>query len=424
MDIQKYFSRRRFLQILSAASSFAALGSAAGLTDTDGAKTKDWNQGDLSHLIPIVSHDRILIKASFKSPLPQLPFLSIDGKRIAGQMTDSAGQFWQFYAVDLEPNRQYQLQITDKKSRELTDTWPLKTFPTPEAQPDHVRILAFTCAGGNEDLAQEDGSPFFLEIAARQQLMNRGLAFNPDVVISNGDHIYWDQETMVYRPPGFQKPWRKLYEEFGTLKPELLVIGSSNEAILKRIADPQIANLYGLRFRSVPVFMLTDDHDLFENDDAHEGYISLPPESDKLAAARATQQLYYPEFLPDNTRSENLDGSSSKDRGLGLSEVYGTLRYGNLFEALLYDTKRYCTLDGENARLFSSATENWLKSRTEKKDTAHLMHIPSTPIGWSAGKWGNGIRMCGRRTARWARKVSSHIGRRVGGISISASSKC
>ena len=38
-------------------------------------------------------------------------------------------------------------------------------------------------------------------------------------------------------------------------------------------------------FVQFPVFMLTDDHDLFENDEAHEGYISLPPEEDKLAAA-------------------------------------------------------------------------------------------------------------------------------------------
>ena len=136
-------------------------------------------------------------------------------------------------------------------------------------------------------------------------------------------------------------------------------------------------------------FMLTDDHDLFENDEAHEGYISLPPEEDKLAAARATQNLYYPEFLPDSTRRNDLQGSSSADRIAGLSEVYGTFRYGNLFEALLYDTKRYSTFNGENATLFNVNAEGWLSSRTAADDTAFLMHIPSTPIGWSAGKLGD-----------------------------------
>ena len=31
----------------------------------------------------------------------------------------------------------------------------------------------------------------------------------------------------------------------------------------------------------------------------------------------------------------------------------------------------------------------WLSSRTAADDTAFLMHIPSTPIGWSAGKLGD-----------------------------------
>ena len=393
MNKPKYFSRRRILQILSATSSYMALGSVPNLAYPAEAGTdtgvSGWNQGDLAHLIPVVSHDQMLIKTSFNSPLTQTPYLQLDDMRIEGVMTDSQGQFWQFYANDLAANHSYLLQITDANGGQLTDTWPLKTFPLPNAEPEHLRIFAYTCAGGNEDLVGDDGTRHFLEMASRHKLIERGLSFNPDVVIANGDHIYWDQKTMAFRDESFQKPWLEMYEEFGTLDPELPVIGSSNEDILKRIADPQIAKLYGVSFRSVPVFMMTDDHDLFENDEAHEGYISLPPAEDKLAAARATQNLYYPEFLPDTTRPSDLQGSSSPDRIAGFSEVYGTLRYGNLYEALMYDTKRYSTFNGENATVFNANAEGWLRSRTETEETSFFMHIPSTPIGWSAGKLGD-----------------------------------
>lgn len=390
MNKPSYFSRRRLLQIISASSSYIALGSVPNLAyPAESSNSEDdWNQGDLAHLIPVASHDQILIKTSFNSGLQQRPYLRLDDRLIAGEMTDTQGEFWQFYATDLEPDHAYLLQLVTENGEELSGSWPLKTFPMPGTETEQLRIFAYTCAGGNEDLVGDDGTRHFLEMASRHKLMQRGLSFNPDVVIANGDHIYWDQKTLAYRGESFQQPWLEMYEDFGSLDPNMPILGTSNEDILKRIADPQIALLYGVSFRSVPVFMLTDDHDLFENDEAHEGYISLPPETDKLAAARATQNLYYPEFLPDATRPADLQGSSNADRYPGFSEVYGTFRYGNLFEALMYDTKRYSTLDGANGVLFNDNAEGWLRSRTETEDTAFLMHIPSTPIAWSAGKWG------------------------------------
>src|SRR5207344_2017116 len=107
-----------------------------------------WNQGQLAHLIPTASHDRFLIKASFKSPLSGTPRLSIDGKVIDGVQTDPQGRFWRFDATSLQPTTQYTLRITDPGGAPLCDAWPLKTFPAPDATPDRVRVLAFTCAGG------------------------------------------------------------------------------------------------------------------------------------------------------------------------------------------------------------------------------------------------------------------------------------
>ena len=91
-----------------------------------------------------------------------------------------------------------------------------------------------------------------------------------------------------------------------------LVFGSHNEAILKRVAGPQIMPVYGTDFRSTPVFFIQDDHDYFDNDDAYDEIVTFPPDSFMAQMARATQSLYYPEFLGDAMRPRGLAGSSSE----------------------------------------------------------------------------------------------------------------
>ncbi|NIB43624.1 hypothetical protein HBA55_28710 [Pseudomaricurvus alkylphenolicus] len=387
-EFETLLTRRKLLQLAAASTSLAMLPACAELTSSASESQDTWNQGELAHLIPLVNHEQLLIKTSFVRAQDVTPYLSIDGRKVAGRPSDTLGRFWQFHAAGLQAGRQYELQLQDRTGKALTDPWPLKTFPHPDATPDQLRILAYTCAGGNEALRMDNGTPFFLPMAARHRLLQRGMDFNPDVVISNGDHIYWDQRTVHNKPDAFKTPWLELFKEYGSLDPKLPMLGSPNEEILTRIVDPQIAYLYGVRFRSTPVFMLTDDHDMFENDEANDDFITLPPDQHMLASARTTQYLYYPEFLPDANRPQSLSGCNSPDRSAGLSEVYGTLRYGKLLEALMYDTKRYCSIDGESAFVFPPNTEQWLADRTATEDTRHLLHIPSTPIGWSAGKWG------------------------------------
>ena len=60
-------------------------------------------------------------------------------------------------------------------------------------------------------------------------------------------------------------------------------------------------------------------------------------------------------FLPDEKRPRGLPWGSIGDNANGVSESWGTLRFGRLAEILLYDT--------------------------------HLVHAPSNPFGWTAGKW-------------------------------------
>ena len=248
---------------------------------------------------------------------------------------DSAGSFWRFDATDLEPDTEYELALHDGRGgggrgRALLDPWPLRTFPLPDAEMDRVRLLVYTCAGGYEGLPEGAPTPAFLSLATRQRLLRRALSFAPRAVIANGDHVYWDQTT-AGRGKGIRSVAGAIERtgEFATDQP---VFGGENERVLQRAVGPQIADLYGTMLRSLPVFFLQDDHDYFEGDAAADFAVSFPPEPFMLELGRATQRLYYPEFLPDAGRPLGLAGTGAPDRAAGVSEAFGTLRCGKLLE--------------------------------------------------------------------------------------------
>ena len=393
-DIIRYFSSTASFAVAHA--SFFGL---IGCTTNPGKNTEsisdkesitgDWDHGELAHLIPIANHNRFLLKTSFTVPLSDPPRLKVAERVVEGTKQDTDGRFWSFDVADLEPSTEYFLQLFDRNSKPLTDHWPLRTFPAPGQNVGKLRILAYTCAGGDEEIMQSDGQSMFIPMEYRKRLLARGLSMKPDVVIANGDHVYWDEKSMTRdKPKIIMDAWRAIQAKLGVMNPGKPVLGTSNETILKRVADRQIAHLYGVSLRSTPTYMLTDDHDLFENDEATDDYITLPPNQHLLDAARTTQHLYYPEFLPDQTRPLKLAGSDLPDRTPGLSETFGTIRFGALFEGLLYDTKRYVSIDGEKACMVPPEVEKWLENRTARQDTIHLAHVPSTPVAWSAGKWG------------------------------------
>jgi hypothetical protein len=304
-------------------------------------------------------------------------------------MTDTAGRYWMFDVPALMPTTRYDLQIEAADGRVLCDAWPLKTFPAPGSRQDRLRILAYTCAGGY-DGPPLAGKTFWLDMTARRKLLDYALSFEPDVVIANGDHIYWDQVTTLNKPKVLadhivQYWWGK----FGKLEHSVPFLGTKNEDILKAIADYQIAGLYGVRLRSIPSFFLTDDHDEFENDEFTDALATMPSSEFGLDGEDATQFLYYPEFLPDVGRPDFLWGTKKAGRAPGTNQFYGTLRYGDLFEAVLYDCRRFADYKGIHARLVPQWTEDWLIRRTLAQDTAHFMHIPSLPFAYTSGKLGD-----------------------------------
>jgi hypothetical protein len=71
-----------------------------------------------------------------------------------------------------------------------------------------------------------------------------------------------------------------------------------------------------------------------------------------------------------------------------VSESFGTIRYGRLAEILLYDIRRSQTLAGPSAVYVDLEVERWLKARAAATEVTHVVHVPSNPPGWTAGKWG------------------------------------
>jgi phosphodiesterase/alkaline phosphatase D-like protein len=377
-------NRRNFLKTGAAAFGAAAAFSFPALGQTD------WDQGNLAHLLPLADHQRFLIKTSFTDPVGGTPALRVGGKTVPGERTDTAGRFWQFYAQGLEPSQEYDLQLVDGAGQPLCDPWPLKTFPAPDAPANRVRLMVYTCAGGN-DISISSGTPWFVPRAIRQRLFARALSFEPDAAVGIGDQVYWDQQTAMLKllnsPNAMIRQFaEKNLEPFGRFDRALPVFGTDNEDVIKRVVDPQLAALYGVMFRSVPTILTQDDHDYFEDDRADDNLVSFPPDPFMMRLARATQRMYFPEFLPDPTRPAGIGGGAA-DRAPGLGECYGTLRYGNLLEVLLYDCRRYMTLKGASGGFITSEAEDWITARMASGDTRHVINMPSAPIGWSASKW-------------------------------------
>jgi hypothetical protein len=273
--------------------------------------SQTWDDGELEHLLPTSSHDRILIKASFKKPLGAAPTLQVGDQRISGLRSDTRGYFWQFHAGDLKPGTSYELSLRSSDGRSLSQSWKLSTMPAPDDLPSKLRLLIYSCAGGHDLFSAAHTGFGFLPAAVRQRLLRRGLSFAPDALIANGDHVYWDLLAPRAAP---KLGASKAALEYARFDRDAPILGGSNESALLRAAGEQITPLYGTLCRSTPVFFLQDDHDHFDNDEATDEAVTFPPDNFMLQSARATQRLWYPEFLPDPNRSPGLPGSDSPDQ--------------------------------------------------------------------------------------------------------------
>lgn len=346
--------------------------------------------GKVRHILPAANHERFLIKTSFWEALEAAPVLRVGNRKIGGIRGDTEGRFWRFDVEGLAAGTSYELQLREAGGKALNEPWQLKTFPPPGAGVDKFRLLIYTCAGGHDAMKQEGTDlPYWVSIPARRKIFANALRMAPDAAIAIGDHVYWDLRygRGTGRLPIGDQPWARAIMG-AAFDRDLPVMGTPNELLLQRAVDRQIAELYGTLFQSVPVHFIQDDHDYFENDEAIAAGISFPPDDFMMRLARGTQHLYFPEHLPDAWRPAGLAGASAPDRSRGVGECYGTLRVGNLVEMLLYDCRRFQTLRGPHATLVPENVEAWLQRRMATSEAAHVVNVPSMPIAWSAGKWG------------------------------------
>jgi hypothetical protein len=332
---------------------------------------------EVRHILPTTSHESLGLSVSLSRPVKALT-LTVDGAPHAGHQRDSRGRFWSFAVDNLKPGTSYRLEL-HSGTEPLHEAWPLKTLPHPASHPDRLKILAYTCAGGADGF-EFGGRQLFKPLTFRHRLFEDALSQEPDVAIAIGDHIYWDLRGGTMPPVGRRSGgliktlvgWYLRFK-YGAFDRSKALIGTENEGVLTRIGDEQIAALYGTRFRSVPVFFVSDDHDFFENDDAEEDLVTLPPDTFSRRAHRAVADLYYPP----------LKGGPSPD----MERAFGLLRYGRLFEAPLFDCAGHLGIRGPDAGLVPARIEDWLKSRAKTSDARHFAFVPSHPMGWTAGKW-------------------------------------
>src|SRR5258708_19204772 len=190
-----YLDRRQFLRGSSVAAAAASLTWPADLAAKAVPPSGGWDPGSVRHLLPTASDSRVLVKASFRTPLLEAPTLRIAGMSVRGRMTDTRGEFWQFHAADLKPGRPYTLALNGNRSHALCEPWSLATFPGPDKRPPSFRVLFYTCAGGHEAFE-------FLPTAIRNRLLPRALSFEPAALDAIGEQVYSD----LLAPPRSRRP--------------------------------------------------------------------------------------------------------------------------------------------------------------------------------------------------------------------------
>ena len=88
--------RRDFLTGGMGAAVLASLAADTFAQTGNPPPQKDWDAGQVRHLLPTVSDTKMLIKASFHQSLAAAPTLHVGATRVLGRKTDTEGAFWEF----------------------------------------------------------------------------------------------------------------------------------------------------------------------------------------------------------------------------------------------------------------------------------------------------------------------------------------
>jgi len=322
-----------------------------------------WDAGAVAHLLPAVDHRHIRLNVSLHQPLAAAPVLMVGDRRAEGAPACAGGKHWMFDQAGLASGVSYRLQLSTRSGAPLCPSWRLKTFPAPDDQPERFRLLTYTCAGGPDFFIDFKLNPAFLPISLRRKLLRRALDLQPDAIVANGDHIYWDRDSRKGWGMG-ESPMARW--KAGLFNPQAPAESAANLRVIQRGLGVQIAGLYRTMMRSCPVFFMQDDHDFLNNDEVIDGQPLFPPGRFHRDVARLTQAMYYPELTAGS---------------------HGVLRYGGLFEGLLYSCRSQMNA-GAEGYFVPADIERWIVRRLKESPSRYVAQFPSCPFLWTAGKWG------------------------------------
>lgn len=331
-----------------------------------------WSQqsSPVRAILPSASHNTLAVKILLDRPPSEVPTLSIGGRNVRAERLDRDGYAWGFIQRGLHGGTAYELVLREG-GRILREPWTLATLPPLDASPEHFRILFFTCAGGDEQSN-------FLSLQARRALFDRAISLSPDLAVANGDHIYWDLWTalILRRDPARRATASKLYHRIAWIDEDQAFDSDTNRRSLNTIIARQIAGIYEERFASIPLLFVADDHDYFENDNAGPWGCTFPPRPFTLSLQRRTAAMAYPYALGRPKLGHILQ-----------SETVEVVRIGKLLEMNLFDCRRGWTF-GPQAQVLFPDVESLLVNRSMQSSAQQFIHVPSNPLGWTAGKLG------------------------------------
>jgi len=371
--------RRTFLAVSGAATLAIGAGWEVFARAFGAADNLDqWDADQVEHLLPTVDHQRIRLKVSLKQPQTAPPILAVGGNKVSAEAACLGGRHWVFDQTGLAPGATYQLELRDAEANFLCPAWQLRTFPAPDELPKQFRLLTYTCAGGPDFFVDFRLNPAFLPIRIRRKLLRRAMDLQPDAIIANGDHIYWDRKSRKAWGMG-QSPMARW--QSGLFDPADSASGIHNRQVIQRGLGAQISGLYRTMMRSCPVFFMQDDHDFFDNDEVIDGQPLFPPGQFHREIAGLTQKMYYPELLQQPEHPARWQNSDK------ISRYYGTLRFGKLFEGLMYSCRSEMKTGGAGY-FVPPDVERWLVRRLAESPSRFVLQFPSSPFLWTAGKWG------------------------------------
>lgn len=332
-----------------------------------------WSQPNsgVRAILPSATHDRLAVKVLLDQGPAAAPTLTINGRDLEAIKMDQDGYSWGFIQDGLKGGTSYTLRLRDHGGRDFREAWQLRTLPDLDATPERFRVLFFTCAGGDEEY-------IFQKVAIRRALFDRALSLSPDLMVANGDHIYWDQWTAFRyrRDPAQRDRFLRLYHRIAWIDEDLEFDSETNRRSLNTVVGRQIASIYEDRFASVPMIFVADDHDYFENDNAGKWGCTFPPRPFTFNLQQRVQAMAYPIAL-GRPRLPTLYESGTVE----------TVRVGRLLEMNLYDCRRGWSF-GPDAHALFPTVEEYLVSRMNNSTALQYIDVPSNPYGWTAGKLG------------------------------------